>query len=194
MNRKDFAQCWDMGLHEFPYRRAIYQMVVEKFSVRKALYPGCGLDISPSFFVPHVIYIDSAPLVAAFFQERERLQLEISKEKQYDEPCCAEFHHMDYRMPAQFPAVDLLLSQHAGAVSQVMKQFLKPGGLLLVAEGPDDVVELARNDPDFQFLGTVRWSPEQVEIIPEWLPPMFYRSAGLCIPIPIERKKKKKKL
>ena len=194
MNHRDFERYWNTELREDPCRCAIYQLVAEEFSVQKALYPGCGLDIRPSFFIPSVTYLDTDPLVAEFFQDQDRLQAAISKEKVYNSPCSVEFHCADYRTPPHLPAADLLLSQHAGAVSQAMKQFLKPGGVLLVAEGPDDVVELARNDPDFRFLGTVRWSPEQVEIIPEWLPPMFYRSAGFGIPIPIERQYCFKKL
>ena len=39
-------------------RKALYKVVASTFDVKRALYPGSHIDISPSFVIPDVVYID----------------------------------------------------------------------------------------------------------------------------------------
>lgn len=58
-----------------------------------------------------------------------------------------------------------------------MKQYLKPGGILLVAEGPPDA-DAAMCDPDYELLGTIRTGSAQDKIIPEYLPRAWVEIEG----------------
>ena len=184
MERREFARYWIAALEDPPGREPIYKAVAEKFSVRSALYPGCGMDAVPSLAIPYVVYLDNGPFAPRYFQDRERLLKAISKRKHYDGPCSLEFYEVDYNdPPPDMPQFDLLLSQYAGPVSQAMKRFLKPGGILMVAEGPEDA-RLAAQSPDLELVGTVcRW-PDGVQIDPQLLPPQFVQlEDGFKVPI-----------
>lgn len=135
-------------------RRGIYQIIAERFNIKTALYPGCGLDIALSLFIPNVVYLDSSPESSACFEKRNRILDYISAKKTYTASCEIAFYASDYLNPPELPQFDLLVSQYAGNVGQEMKRFLKPGGVLLVAEGPADF-DLALHDPDYELLGTI---------------------------------------
>lgn len=153
-------------------RKGMYQVVAERFNIRSALYPGCGLDISPSLFIPKVVYLDFSPESSAFFDKRNIILDYIAAQKTYPESCEITFYATDYFTPPELPQFDLLVSQFAGNVGQEMKRFLKPGGVLLVAEGPADF-SLALYDPDYELLGTVLWEPGRTKFLPGIQGPVY---------------------
>lgn len=174
MEKREFDQLFYDAVEENPDRNKIYKMVTQTFNISTALYPGCGLDITPSLYIPQVTYLDQAAHSAQFFEQKKWLLKKIFEAKEYPSQCCIEFICSNYNTPPQLPQYDLLISQYAGNVGQVMKQFLKPGGLLLVADGPSDY-QLALQDQDYQFLGTIRYSGDKVCLVPELLPPEKYQ-------------------
>lgn len=172
-------------------RAELYAAVAERFHIRTALYPGSADDIAPSFSIPYVAYLDSSPLTADFFRDGDCLLRVLNSEKRYAEDCRFAFYSADYNQPPELPQFDLLISQHAGNVGQAMKRYLKPGGILLVAEGPADA-ELALDDPDYELIGTVKDNGGIIEIVPGVCPPEYLilpadENSGdtepICIPI-----------
>ena len=155
-----------------PDRRGIYQIVTERFNIKTALYPGSGLDVAPSLFIPNVVYLDFSPETSAFFEKRNCITDYIDAQKTYSEPCEITFYASDYFDPPELPQFDLLISQYAGNVGQAMKRFLKPGGVLLVAEGPADF-DLALQDQDYELLGTVLWERGRTAFLPGIQKPVF---------------------
>ena len=145
-------------------RNLFYGFVAKEFRIHSALYPGCALDLGPSFYIPKVTYIDDAPFIANDFFKKEKLFLEkINQQKFYSASCHFAFLAQDYHTVDGLPEFDLLISQYAGNVGQVMKSCLKAGGILMVAEGPADA-ELAFRDPDYEFLGTLRYNHGNVNL------------------------------
>lgn len=153
-------------------RADIYAAIAEQFHIRTALYPGSADDIAPSFSIPDVVYLDNSPLIADFFQDRDKLLQILNSEKRYAGDCRFTFYFADYNQPPELPQFDLLISQYAGNVGQVMKKYLKPDGILLVAEGPPDA-GLAMIDPDYELIGTVKEKDGSVAIIPGIRPPDY---------------------
>lgn len=155
-----------------PERRGIYQVVAERFEIETALYPGCGLDITLSLFVPNVVYLDFSPESSALFEKRDCISDYIASKKTYSASCEIAFYASDYLTPPELPQFDLLVSQYAGNVGQKMRRFLKSGGILLVAEGPDDF-NLALHDPAYELLGTVLWEHGRAKFLPGMQAPVY---------------------
>lgn len=155
-------------------RRSIYRAIAQRYRISTALYPGCGYDLAPSLYIPEVVYIDNFKEVAFFFHDREKngVLKWINENKKYPKDCHITFYDTDYQLcdlPEQ-SQYELLISQYAGDVGQIMKRYLRLGGVLLVAEGPDDA-RLALEDPEYELLGTVQQDRNGVEVIPGVQPP-----------------------
>lgn len=168
---------------EISGRRDVYQLVAERYQIKTAFYPGSGADIAPSLFIPHVVYLDNFPGISKFFQNQADIMGFINREKTYPGLCAIEYHEADYHCPPDLPQFDLLLSQYAGNVGQELKRFLKPGGILLVADGPDDAY-LALRDPDYELLGTIRLEGDKAVILPGVQPRQFQVIQGEDIGCP----------
>lgn len=149
-----------------PIREKIYQEVATRFQIQTALYPGAGHDIIPSLSIPNVLYIENAPQYAGFYGDRKRISSWLEARKSYSAPCIFEYDGTDYHS-AQLAdrQFDLLISQYAGPVSQVMKPHLKRGGILLTAEGPEDA-DMAIRDPDYVLIGTINFAGQRADILP----------------------------
>lgn len=133
---------------------SVYDLIAEKFSVRTALYPGSADDMTPSLDIPYVAYIDKASFVADFFRDKDALLQKLDRLKHYEGPCTFDFYAADYNDPLELTQFDLLISRYAGNVGQVMKRYLRDGGIFLVTEGPEDAA-FAFCDTDYELIGTV---------------------------------------
>ena len=147
------------------YRIWCYQTVAEQFQIETALYPGSANDIAPSLFIPHVCYLDKALWVREWFQVHTDIGELVSDYKVFPEEVRAVFYGCDYNQPPELPQYDLLLSFYAGDVGQTMKPYLKVGGLLMVAEGPNDWIR-AHLDKDYELLGTMALEEDGVVLKP----------------------------
>lgn len=127
-------------------RRPLWQAVQEATGARTVLYPGCYVDVSPSFVFEHVTYVDMDRRCPGFFADADvatRL------------PHPFTFIPGDYREPIDVEPVDLLLSQYAGPISHHCKQYVRPGGHLLANNSHADA-GLAALDPDWELVGVIR--------------------------------------
>jgi hypothetical protein len=135
-------------------RKELYSIVAENFGIKRALYPGSHIDITPSLVIPDVIYIDNFKGAIKFFEKIELIKDYINKNKEYKENCRITFKGDNYEKSLNIQKVDLIISQYAGFVGQVTKKYLKEDGILLCNDSHGDAT-LAFFDDDFEFIGVI---------------------------------------
>lgn len=119
---------------EFGFERAgLFKLIHETYRCREVLYPGSSVHITPSFYFPHVAYVDKSSEAAVFFQDHADLKIFVDRHKVYKQPAYFKFIHQDYErsLPLRENQYDLLLSLFSDKVTQSCLRYLKPGGLLL---------------------------------------------------------------
>lgn len=133
-------------------RLDLFKIIAEKFKVRRALYPGSFVHITPSFVFPDVVYVDNDIQAKQFFGKPEIFKF-IAERKFYPQEAKVSFHFADYRngFDETIDSFDLLISQYAGFVGQYCKQYLKMDGLLLANNSHGDA-GMAAMDDDYQLL------------------------------------------
>ncbi|MEE4193783.1 MAG: hypothetical protein V2J07_01165 [Anaerolineae bacterium] len=134
---------------------AMFRLLNECFEIKKVLYPGCYVHIAPSFIFPEVTYVDSFKKAQPFFDDTAVAQY-IQQRKEYDQEARVNFLLKDYQKdlelePASF---DLLISLYAGLISPACKQYVKPGGLILVNNSHGDA-SIAALDTELSFIGAI---------------------------------------
>lgn len=125
MNLEQVIEPYETYAQKIGDRKRVYKSIANTFDVKRALYPGSHVDVTPSLVIPHVIYIDSYRGTIRFFKHLETVQELMDRRKEYDEPCTIEFFGRDYTQPLDIEPVDLIISQYAGFVGQETKHFLK---------------------------------------------------------------------
>tara|TARA_R110002072_G_scaffold238939_1_gene396668 strand:+ start:64442 stop:64873 length:432 start_codon:yes stop_codon:yes gene_type:complete len=123
-------------------REHLWQLFVERFDVRRAIYPGSFIHITASFHIPYVFYIDTDRQAKKFFSKSEVVMKMIKKKKVYDETTKYDFLPINYtkKLNLEKNTFDLMISQYAGIISQPCKQYLRKGGILLVNNSHGDAV------------------------------------------------------
>ena len=116
-----------------------FNILADKFNVKRALYPGSFVHIAPSLVFPEVTYIDTDKRAKAFFSDPQVGEY-IRERKLYSDDFTVEFIPEDYRknnlnITVQF---DVLISQYAGFISKYCTRYLKVGGFLLVNNSHGD--------------------------------------------------------
>jgi hypothetical protein len=136
-------------------RHDLFELLRNEFSIESAIYPGSHIDITPSFFYPRTIYIDTFKKAEKFFSKPDLLNY-IRKNKKYEGEPNVKFYSKDYRKDINEIAnnFDLLISLYAGIVSKYCKRYLRKEGLLLVNNSHADA-GMAKLDPDFRFYGVI---------------------------------------
>lgn len=142
----------------------LFQLLKETYQIKKVIYPGSYVHVSPSFVFSNVVYIDADKNTKKFFND-DTLKEFICNRKEYYEDPEVSFHGTDYKrmieeLKDQF---DLLISQYAGFISDTCKQYLRIGGILLVNNSHGDA-GLASIDKDYRFIATVHKSKEKYRI------------------------------
>lgn len=129
-------------------RLDLFLRIDEKYDIQRVLYPGSYVHITPSFFFPDVVYVDSDKKAKKFFDDREVLHDYLSRRKNYLQKTKVTFHFADYRnsIDETEESFDLLISQYAGFVGQHCKRYLKKGGLLLANNSHGDAGVAALDD------------------------------------------------
>lgn len=137
-------------------RADLFESLKALFNIHTALYPGCFIHITPSFFIPEVVYVDTDLRAQKFFKQKNLVADLISKEKTYDSDAVFHFIASDYARTLDLDerSFDLLISQYAGFVSQACKKYLKTGGILLANNSHGDA-GMAFIDDDYKFIAAV---------------------------------------
>jgi hypothetical protein len=138
-------------------RSGLFKLIAENFSIQKALYPGSYIHISPSFFFPEVVYVDTDKKAIKFFKDTTYLNV-INKTKTYLEEPIIRFHPLNYQksIPEEYPSFDLMISQYAGFISHYCKKFLKKDGILVANNSHGDA-GVAFTDEDYRLIGIVNF-------------------------------------
>lgn len=136
-------------------RSGIFELLAQEYHIKKALYPGSYIHITPSFYFPTTVYIDNSKKATDFFEDKGIYKF-ISKNRGYQELPKVIFHYADYNSdfeenPKSF---DLLISQHVAFVSQSCKKYLKTGGILMANNSHGDA-SMAFIDTDYEFIAVI---------------------------------------
>jgi hypothetical protein len=153
---KNSAQLY-LEYEEKMQRSGLFKMIAENYTIQKALYPGSYIHISPSFYIPEVVYIDTDKKAKLFFADNS-YQKEINKKKSYSQESIIRYHPINFQksLPEDMNYFDLLISQYAGFVSHYCKAYLKRGGMLLVNNSHGDA-GVAFTDKDYDMIGVVNY-------------------------------------
>ncbi len=136
-------------------RIGLFCTLAECYPIKKVLYPGSFVDISPSMIFPEVVYVDSDKQYKKFMQDAS-VNKYIESRKQYQESAIIRLRYGDYSKPLgeKEGYFDLLISLYAGFVSQDCKNYLQKGGFLLVNNSHADA-EMAFVDEDYSLIAVV---------------------------------------
>ena len=137
-------------------RNGLYNLLSINFPIKRVLYPGCYVDITPSFYFPYTVYIDNDKKAKKFFKEGVLIKDFIEKNKEYNEKSFFRYFPNDYRMKIDENenSFDLLISLYAGFISKFCKNYLKSGGLLLVNDSHGDA-SMAKLDNRFRLIAVI---------------------------------------
>lgn len=156
MIKPETEQLWAKQDQHQGDRWRLFAAIAAAHEASTAFYPGCFVDIAPSFVFPSVTYLDTDSRSSAFFADVEGvLEIIASHEGALSDPEIT-FVHADYSAELDLPdqAFDLLISLYAGFISEYCTQHLKIGGTLLVNPSHGDAA-MASIDPRYKLAGAV---------------------------------------
>lgn len=146
-------------------RYDVFLKICKIFSIKKALYPGSYIHITPSMIIPEVVYIDSVKNAKKFFKNDKDIIDFIDENKIYKEDTKINFISSDYNKEIKLrDDYDLLISFYAGFVSIACKKYLKKGGILIVNDSHGDAT-IAKLDTDFEFIGVMEYKQGEYKYI-----------------------------
>jgi hypothetical protein len=133
----------------------LFRILKNEYGIKKVIYPGSYIHISPSFIFPDVVYIDSDKNAKMYFQGNDLIHL-VNSKKEYTEDPKITFFGLSYENHIEELELkfDLLISQYAGFISSACKDYLRIGGYLLVNNSHGDA-GLASIDENYQLVSTV---------------------------------------
>lgn len=149
------AELWAKQDQHQGDRWRLFSAVAEAIDAKTVFYPGCYVDIAPSFVFDSVIYLDTDKRTPKFFADTDGVAEIIAAHDGPTEPDVT-FIHGDYTSRLELPDehVDLLVSLYAGFVSEHCTRHLKIGGTLLVNPSHGDAA-MASIDPRYELSGVV---------------------------------------
>lgn len=133
----------------------LFRKIADQFDVSSALYPGSFVQVSPSFVIPRVVYVDNDRRIDRFFSDPLLLDY-VRSRKEYEAEPQVVAHHQSYEkeIAEQLESFDLLISQYAGFISPACKKYLRIGGVLLANDSHGDA-SMAQLDQGLEFIGVV---------------------------------------
>jgi hypothetical protein len=136
-------------------RKRLFTAVKDAIGDGTVLYPGSYVDIAASIVFSSVTYVDVDKRAATFFEDSDGVSAIVVSEGG-SRTTATSFIHGDYTTdlgltPESF---DLLVSLYAGFVSEACTDYLRVGGVLLVAPSHGDTA-MASIDPRYELTGAV---------------------------------------
>jgi len=134
----------------------LFSAIGGEVEAERVLYPGCFVDISPSFVFPEVTYVDVDARTPRFFEDKAGVLEIIARHNGAPDHPDVRFIHADFTTPLDLPKqhFDVLVSLYAGFVSEHCTEHLRVGGTLLVNPSHGDVA-MASIDPRYALSGVV---------------------------------------
>lgn len=137
-------------------RWRLFQALAKTVEATTVLYPGCFVDIAPSFVFQAVTYIDIDRRTPTFFADEVGVHEIIRSHEGAPPQPQIKFIHGDYADDHGLPSqgFDLLISLYAGFISEHCTDYLQMGGTLLVNPSHGDAA-MASIDPRLQLAGII---------------------------------------
>ena len=136
-------------------RLELFVIIRTKFLAGSFLYPGCFVHITPAFVFPNATFVDTDRRAKNFFDDPRTLAF-VEAAKQYKQKPKMRFLAQDYLEELEIDRnYDLLVSQHAGFVSENCKKYLRKGGMLVANNSHGDA-SLASIDSDFRLVAAIQ--------------------------------------
>ena len=159
-------------------RTELFQALSAEFNLQRGLYPGCFTHITPSFFIPEMVYVDMDKRCQAFFAADATHQY-IAECKQYAQAPSVAFYHADFstEIPEPAQSFDLLLSFYAGFISEYCTHYLRPKGILVANNSHGDA-PLAYLNPQYRLIGVVNRRAERFKLSFDDLDGYFVPKSG----------------
>jgi len=136
-------------------RKRLFTAVRDAVEGLTVLYPGSYVDIAASMAFPSVTYVDTDSRAAGFFADTRGVH-EIVRSEGGPPSVEVRFIHGDYTtdLGIEDQSFDVLVSLYAGFVSEACTDYLRVGGVLLVAPSHGDTA-MASIDPRYELSGVV---------------------------------------
>ena len=149
------AELWAKQDQHEGDRWRLFSAVAEAIEADTVFYPGCYVDLAPSFVFRSVTYLDMDKRAPRFFADTEGVFELIARRGGPVEPD-VRFIHGDYTDRLDLPVehFDLLVSLYAGFISEHCTRHLRIGGILLVNPSHGDAA-MASIDPRYVLAGVV---------------------------------------
>ncbi|MER5569562.1 hypothetical protein ABT083_25620 [Streptomyces goshikiensis] len=138
-------------------RTDLFLAVAAHTGARRTLYPGSYLDLTPSYALPDVTYLDSDTRASKAFADPVTTRELATLHRHYPQDPEIAFVPGDYtRTLSELPAAewDLAISLYAGPVSEHVARCMKPGGWLLANNSHADA-GLAHLNPAYRLAAAI---------------------------------------
>ena len=146
---------WDKQNQHPGDRLRLFRAVGKVVAPEAVLYAGSYVDVAPSFVFPDVTYVDMDRRAKSFFEDEEGVRQIIEAQGSAPPNSLFSFIYSDnakLTLPEQ--SFDLLISLHAGFISEYCTDFLRIGVNLLVNPSHGDAA-LASIDERYRLAGVV---------------------------------------
>lgn len=114
-------------------RREILKYICCRYDCSTVLYPGCAIHITPSFYFPHVVYVDKSESSKKFFSHGREVEDLVLSQKKYKRRPFIHYLHADFSkaLPLRDKSFDLLISIFSGKQVEYCESYLAAGGIVL---------------------------------------------------------------
>jgi hypothetical protein len=145
-------------------RRHLFQILSSNYELRTGIYPGSFVHITPAFYIPEMMFIDSDKRINRFFSDANTLQY-IDENKQYSSEPKVNWLQQDFTQdnPIQENYYDIMFSFYAGFISQHCKENIKSGGILVANNSHGDAT-LAIADPEYICIGVIQRNDQKFRL------------------------------
>jgi len=139
---------WSQYRETIGDRSGLFQTLVVRWPVARALYLGSYVDLSPSTAISSVTYVDTDARAARFFADTDQVRAELAGRRHAGAGTDVRFLAADYTQSLDIAdaSMDLLISLYTGPVWEHARRYLKPNGLLLANTSHGDASLAALDD------------------------------------------------
>lgn len=162
-------------------RKDLFNKLQTKYSIKKGIYPGSFVHITPSIFIKEMLYIDSDKRINKFFGNENTIAY-INFIKEYSNDTKIIMLQEDYtkKLPIKDGYYDIMFSFYSGFISQSCKSYLKQDGILICNNSHGDS-SVAILDEDYEFIGVITRKDEKFTLSYNNLDNYFIKKDGSII-------------
>lgn len=162
-------------------RLELFRILKSRFNVKNGIYPGSFVHITPSIFIPEMVYVDNDKRIDKFYSDKH-IKKYIESIKEYDEEVKITGFQLDYNkeLPVKENYYEIMFSFYSGFILQSCKKYLKKDGILVCNNSHGDS-SVAILDNDYKFIGVVERDGNNFNISDKDLDLYFAKKDGSII-------------